>query len=126
MATHKKHPVFLRIKTSDNEIICVNPLQLASFRIKEKYEVTNRDKQVIGTGDTIWFYLPAGTYTRYTVGIEITQAEFNYVTSTLLEYLYLNQTEFQAKTAAMEYAKIEEWNKVISEEAEEEKTLTKA
>jgi hypothetical protein len=124
MPSHKKHPVFIRIKTSDNEVICVQPTQLSSFRIKEKHEVKNRDGQALGTGDTIWLYLPSGTYTRYTVGMEITQEEFNYTCNTLREFLYLSEPEFKAKTAELDLQRKADWDAIMSDEDAEEAALT--
>ena len=110
MAQHKKSHLFLRIKTSTKEVVCINPFQLASFRIVEGYSIMNKDKQEIGKGDTIFFYLPVGTITRFTVGMEFTQEEFNYVSSALVEFLYQTEPEFNARTEAINAKRLQEWN----------------
>lgn len=114
MAVHKKQHIFLRIKTSQNEVICINPQHFASFRIVEKYSVLNKDKQEIGKGDTLFFYLPVGTVSRFTVGMEITQEEFNYVSSALVEFLYQTEPEFKARTEAIAAQKLQEWNDAMA------------
>jgi hypothetical protein len=118
-----KHPIFLRIKTSDQAVICINPLQLSSFQILEKAKIKDKDGNVQEL-DTVRFYFPQGTGLSYSVGIDLTQQEFNYICSTLLEFLYLNEFEYRAKTEAAEKKKVEEWNKIMAAEAEEEKELT--
>ena len=131
MASHKKHPIFIRIKSNDNSVVCVNPQHLSSFQILEKAKVRVKDDtqpdgfKLVET-DTIRFYFPQGTTLGYSVGVDITQNEFNYVCATLLEYLYLNEIEFRAKTDAIEKAKAEEWNAIKAAEQAEEAALTKA
>lgn len=113
MATHKKFPIFIRIKTTEQEVICVNPQHVASFRILEKATInlkTEGTEKKSHVGDTIWLYSPVGTVTRFTVGLEITQDEFNYVSATLCEYLYLNAQEFAAKSRELEARRLQEWN----------------
>lgn len=114
MATHKKTPVFLRVITSEKTVVCINPLQLSSFQILEKAKIkikgkTPEEVEVI-EADQVKFYYPSGTGIVYTVGIDLTQEEFNYVCATLLEFLYLNEAEFKAKSIAIEKFRMEEWN----------------
>lgn len=117
MAQHRKTPAFLRIVASNQMVMCINPLQLSSFSILEKSKITLKDKTVI-EGATIHFYFPSGTGIDFTVGHNITQEEFDYVCSTLLEFLYLNEAEWKAKNAAIAATQVAEWNK-ISEENEQ-------
>ena len=109
MPSHKKHPVFLRIIAHKNSVVCINPLQLASFQIMEKAKLTDKDGKVT-EADTIRLFYPSGTGMSYSVGKDITQEEFAYICETLREYLYLNEQEFKAKTAALEAQRIAEWN----------------
>lgn len=121
MAQHRKTPAFLRIVASNQSVVCINPLQLSSFSILEKSKVKTKDGSVI-EGATIHFYFPAGTGLDYTVGYNITQEEFDYVCSTLLEFLYLNETEWKAKNAAIAAVQVEEWNKISAENEEKHET----
>lgn len=114
---HKKNPVFLRIITNEKAVVCINPLQLSTFQILEKAKLKVKTAAPGGTdefifADTIKFYFPSGTGLSYSVGIDITQDEFNYICGTLLEFLYLNKTEFEAQSKAIEQARMDEWNKI--------------
>lgn len=123
MASHKKYPTFIRITSSNNQVICINPLHIVSFQIKEKAQIKQKDGST-SENDIIRLYTAFGTTFSYSVGIDITEQEFAYVCSTLIEFLYLNEAEFRAKSDAIEAKKLEEWNKVMADEAEEEKALT--
>ena len=123
MANHKKHPIFIRIKSRDNTVICIQPSLIASFEIKEKAKIKLKDGSII-EADTIRLYTAVGTTFSYSVGIDIDEQEFGYICATLIEFLYLNETEFRAKTEAIEKQKFFDWNKAMEDEAEEEKALT--
>jgi hypothetical protein len=114
MPSHKKFPTFLRVISNNKVVVCINPLQLSSFQILEKAKIKVKE-EVIET-DTIRFYFPSGTGLSYSVGVDITQEEFNYICSALLEYLYLTETEFRAKSIALEKAKMDRWNEIAQEE----------
>lgn len=120
MPSHKKNPVFIRIISHDGVVECINPLQVSNFQIVEKAKIKIKSKDAkegveIVEADTIRFYFPSGTGRSFSVGIDITQNEFDCICSTLLEYLYLNEQEFLAKTAAIEKSKMSEWNKISQE-----------
>lgn len=117
MATHKKTPLFIRIIASNKEVVCFNPHQLSSFRIREKakHKVKRPDGEEVIEADTIHLYFPAGTGLTYVVGVDITQEQFDYVCSTLIEFLYLNEAEFKAKSEAIQTARMNEWNKISEE-----------
>lgn len=117
MPQHRKTPAFLRIIASNQSVVCISPLQLASFSIFEKSKVKLKDGTFI-EGPTIHFHFPAGTGLDYTVGHNITQAEFDYVCATLLEFLYLNESEWAARNKAIANERVEEWNKISDENAE--------
>ena len=129
MPTHKKTPIFLRIIATDKKVICINPSQLSSFEIAEGADIKVKSKDPAVTtpeivkADTIRFYFPSGTALSYSVGLTITKEEFDYVCSTLLEYLYLNESEFAAKSEAIAKAKMDDWVK-ISKENEQKSELT--
>lgn len=123
MANHKKHPVFIRIVSSNSSVTCVNPLQLSSFQIIEKAKIKQKDGTTI-EADTIRLFFPSGNGLSYSVGIDISTDEFLYVCNTLREFLYLNEYEFKAKTAEMEAAKVKEWNELMAAEEAEEKAMT--
>ena len=123
MANHKKHPIFIRIKSRDNTVICIQPSLIASFETKEKAKIKLKDGSII-EADTIRLYTAVGTTFSYSVGIDIDEQEFGYICATLIEFLYLNETEFRAKTEAIEKQKFFDWNKAMEDEAEEEKALT--
>lgn len=136
MASHKKTPVFIRIVSNDKVVTCLNPLELSSFQILSNatIKVPTGEKGTDGKpvfankqADTIRFYFPSGTGLSYSVGVDITAEEFNYICSTLLEFMYLNEYEFKAKTQAIEQGRMEEWNKISEENSkqhESEVTLT--
>jgi hypothetical protein len=123
MANHKKYPSFIRIKSRDNTVICVQPSLIASFEIKEKAQIKLKDGNVV-EADTIRLYTAVGTTFSYSVGIDINEQEFGYICATLIEFLYLNEAEFRAKSEALEKKRVEEWDKIMQDEAEEEKALT--
>jgi hypothetical protein len=116
MPTHKKYPTFLRVITTDKIVVCINPLQLSSFQIIEKAKIKVKGQDEPVEADTIRFYFPSGTGLTYSVGLDITQEDFNYLCNALQEYLYLTEPEFRAKSAALEKARMEEWNKIAQEE----------
>lgn len=129
MASHKKTPVFLRIKASDNSVVGINPLHCSSFNIVEnakyKYQPTDKTKPVEErTANTIYFYFPQGTGLTYRVGLDITQAEFDYICATLLEFMYYNEAEFKARGIAMATAKMDEFKKLSLENESKLDTLT--
>jgi hypothetical protein len=117
---HKKHPVFIRVVTNNKHVVCINPLQLSSFQILEKAKVKVKADTAEGftyiEADTLRFYYPTGTGLTYSVGVDITQEEFNYICHTLQEFLYLNEVEFRAKGEASERKKLELWNQIAEEE----------
>lgn len=118
MPSHKKNPIFLRIITNEKKVVCINPSQLSSFEIVEQAEIKIKSKDPAVTvpeivkADTIRFYFPSGTALSYSVGYTISKEEYNYVCATLLEYLYLNENEFVAKTEAIAKAKMDDWNSI--------------
>jgi len=119
MPSHKKTPIFLRIVTNKKQVVCINLALFSSFQIIEKAKILVKSK----TGgdneqheaDTIKFFLPSGTGLSYSVGFDISQEEFNYVCSTLTEFLYMNEEEFKLKHEAIEKAKMDEWNALSKE-----------
>lgn len=120
MPTHKKTPIFLRVITNEKKVICINPAQLSSFEIVEQAEIKVKSKDPnappeVVKADTVRFYFPSGTALTYSVGLTITKEEYNYVCNTLLEYLYLNEAEFVAKTESIKKAQMEDWNKISEE-----------
>jgi len=118
MPSHKKFPTFLRIISNNNTVVCINPLQLSSFQILEKAKCIDPKTKETFEADTVRFFYPQGTGLVYSVGVDITQEQFNYICTALLEYLYLTETEFRAKTMAIEKARMEEWNRIAQEETE--------
>lgn len=127
MPTHRKTPLFIRIITSKNKIICINPTNVFSFEIAEKATVrikskTPNDPSEI-VGDTIYLYSPSGMGVNYTVGKDLTQEDFNNLCSTLSEYMYLNEAEFNAKSAQVKQEQMELWQK-DSKQNEEKLGLT--
>lgn len=122
MATHKKSPIFIRVTATNQQVICINPLHVSSFHIKEKAKFKVRSNpadrnspEEERVGDTIFIYFPQGTGLTYRVGIDITQEDFDYICATLIEFMYLNEGEFRSKSEAIEKAKIAEWNKLSRE-----------
>jgi hypothetical protein len=126
MASHKKDPRFIRIISNDKQVVCINPSELQSFQIAASANIK------VGTGtkdkdgkpefktieaDTIRFYFPGGVGLSYSVGIDISKEEFSYICATLLEFLYLNEGEFKARSEAIAKEKMAEYMK-ISEENE--------
>jgi len=128
MPNHKKYPTFIRVRASDKSVVCINPTQLSSFTITEKAKIKTGTKEapVYTEADTIRFYFPAGTGLTYSVGVDITQEEFDYVCSTLLEYLYLNEGEFEARSKAIANQKMEDWQNLSKENEEKLTPTTKA
>lgn len=132
MPSHKKHPIFLRIVANDQVVTCLNPLELSTFQILQKAQILVKkadpkdpaSKNEYKEADTIRFYFPSGTGLSYSVGIDMTQQEFDYVCGTLLEFLYLNQSEFEARTKAIEQERMTEWNKISEENSEKQPTAT--
>lgn len=124
MALHKKTPIFIRIVTNDKQVVCINPLQLASFEIIDQARIKisgpkdSKEESDYTVTPTVRFYLPQGTAMSYSVGLQITQSEFDYICSTLLEFLYLNEIEFKAKSAAIAKAQMDEFV-ALSKENEE-------
>ena len=131
MASHKKHPIFLRIISSNNTVVCLNPLQLSSFQIVEKAHIkvkaTTPQEPSEVIADTIRFYFPNGTGLSYSVGVDISQEEFNYVCNTLREFLYLSEPEFRVRSAELAAAAhMAEWNDTMAApeiDAEETKAM---
>ncbi len=120
MPAHKKTPNFIRLVTSEKKVVCLNPLHFASFEIVANAKIKIKAKEVGGPdtiieADTVRFYLPVGTCFSYSVGIDLTQPEFNYICDTLTEFVYLNETEFKSKTEALKKAQMDEWNKISEE-----------
>lgn len=117
MATHYKDHIFIRIIAHNNSVICINPHQLSSFKIDEKAIIKTKTPEGEKSVEcqTIRLYFPSGMGLAYSVGIDITQEEFNYICATLLEFLYLNEAEHKAKTEALNLAKMGEWNKLSAE-----------
>lgn len=126
MPHHLKNHIFIRVLSRDKKVVCVNPSQLSSFEILEQADIKVKSKDPNGApeivkADTIRFYFPAGTTLSYSVGLTISQEEFNYICSTLIEFLYLNEAEFQAKSQAIDKAKMDDWN-ALSKQNEEKLT----
>lgn len=116
MPSHKKHPIFISVIANDEEVLCINPLELSSFQILEKAKIkvkpkSSNDADVV-VAPTIRFFFPSGTGLSYSVGIDITRQHFDYLCATLLEFRYLNQFEFEAKSKAISQEKMDEWNKI--------------
>lgn len=126
MATHKKTPVFIRIIATNKEVICINPLELSSFRIREKakHKIKRPDGEEVIEADSLHFYFPTGMGLTYVVGEDISQENFDYVCATLLEFLYLNEAEFKAKSEAIEKAKMYDWNKLSQQNEDKLKEAT--
>lgn len=129
VASHKKHPVFIRVISSNNTVVCINPLQLSSFQIIEKAKIKTKgaDGQPADVvADTIRFYFPNGTGLSYSVGVDMSQDEFIYVCNTLREFLYLSEPEFRIRSAELEAARIKEWDDTMASpeiDAEETKAM---
>lgn len=121
MPTHKKTPAFIRVVTTENAVVCINPLQLSSFQILDQARVQVRgDKRNPKEEDydllpMVRFYFPSGTGLSYAVGVDITQANFDYICATLLEFLYLNEAEFKARGEAIKKQQMDEWNSISQE-----------
>lgn len=121
MPAHKKTPAFIRIITSEKEVVCINALELSTFQILEKHKIQtkgakdSKDPTDFLFADTLKFYFPTGTGLSYSVGVNITQQDFNYICATLLEFVYLNETEFNTRHAALQESKMDEWNKLSQE-----------
>lgn len=128
MAQHKKTPTFIRILSRNNIVICINPTHVASFQIQEKAKIKTgtKEKPEVVEADTIRFYLHSGTGFNYSVGIDITQEDFNYICATLLEFLYLNESEFQARSEAIAKEKMADWKKLSQDNEDKVKTTTEA
>lgn len=118
MAAHKKTPIFIRIISNDERVVCINPLELSTFqvvsnaRVQLKGDKRNPKEEDFGNADTIRFYFPSGTGLSYSVGVDITKDEFNYICATLLEFMYLNEQEFKAKSEAIVKERMTEWVKI--------------
>ncbi len=132
MPQHKKTPIFLRIVTNEKKVICINPTKLSSFEIVQGAEIKIKSKDPnvttpeIFKGDTIRFYFPDGQGLSYTVGLQINETEYNYICNTLLEFLYLNEEEFVAKSAMIEAAKMADWNKISDENSKKSEIIKEA
>ena len=122
MANHKKHPVFIRIVSNNQSVVCINPLQLSSFQIMEKAKIKQKDGTIV-EADTLRLFFPSGTGLSYTVGVDISPDEFLYVCNTLREFLYLNEYEFKARSAEMDAGKLAEWNALMAADSEEDKAM---
>ena len=122
MANHKKHPVFIRIVSNNQSVVCINPLQLSSFQITEKAKIKQKDGTIV-EADTLRLFFPSGTGLSYTVGVDISPDEFLYVCNTLREFLYLNEYEFKARSAEMDAVKLAEWNALMAADSEEDKAM---
>lgn len=119
MPTHRKSPLFIRITTFKNKVVCVNPYELSSFQIIEKAKIRIK-KPAEGqpdfvVADTIHFYFPSGMGLTYIVGEDISQEEFNYVCATLAEFMYMNEQEFKARSEKIKADQMADWN-ALSEE----------
>lgn len=119
MGTHRKHPIFIRIVAGNKMVVCINPLELSSFQIVEKAKVTVKrpDGPETIEADTIRFFFPSGTGLTYTVGVDFSQEQFDYVCATLIEFLYMNEAEWKARNESIKQAQMDDWNK-LSEENE--------
>ena len=121
MAQHKKSPLFLKVITTDKQIVCINPAQLSSFQIQKDASLVklkagvdkakNEDDLVRYTADVVRFYFPSGTGMTYEVGKEITEENFNYIVATLQEWVYMNKIEFDAVSELKAKEALEKWNK---------------
>jgi hypothetical protein len=68
------------------------------------------------TADVVRFYFPSGTGMTYEVGKDITEADFEYILTTLQEWVYLSRPEFEAITTEKQKAELEAWNKAMEDE----------
>lgn len=119
MPNHQKKPVFIRVIGTDKNVVGVNPLQISSFAITENVKVKIKPAKegdpTEHVGNQIEFFYPVGTVLKYIVGLTISEADFNYVCTTLLEFMYLNQPEFEARCKLHESQKMEGWLKQSAE-----------
>lgn len=121
MPTHRKTPIFIRVTASNKQVIGINPLNLSSFNIveKAKFKIRKDPNDRTATeehvADTVYFYFPSGTGLTYRAGYDISQADFDYICATLVEFMYLNENEFKAKSEAIKKAQMDDWNKLSTE-----------
>lgn len=126
--SHKKIPAFIKIITNEKQVVCINPLKLASFQLISAAPVridaatgarataqTTKENVTMCERDTLAFFYPDGKSIVYSVGFEISQQEFDYVCETLLEFLYLNRSEYDSKTLEIETKRMAEWNRISKE-----------
>lgn len=123
---HRKAPLFVKVITTDKQIVCINPQQLSSFQILKDAQLQRPKPGIVGnpksaedlesyTADVIRFYFPSGTGISYEVGKDITNADFNYIVAALQEWVYLVADEFEAVNRAKEQAAIQEWNDTMAQ-----------
>jgi hypothetical protein len=124
--TAKKSPIFIRISTQENSIICINPNQLVSFHIEQQAEcyhikegadpksrdLADYDKHL---ADVLRLYFVGGTTLRYEVGKDITADEFGFAVNLLSDWIYRSDAELTALAEAHDKAKLELWNKTADE-----------
>lgn len=123
MPSHHKTPMFIKIITNPKQVVCINPFELSSFQIIEKAKIKKlKDDKDFIEADTIRFFYPSGTGLSYSVDVDITRQQYDYICATLLEWTYLNEAEFVAKSKAIEQGRIDEWNRISQEN--EAKLLT--
>lgn len=117
MAQHQTDHLFIRVKANDRSVVCFNPHQVSSFQIIAKAMIKTKTPEgdKIIEADTVRLFFPAGTGLSYSVGIDIEQADFDYICATLLEFMYMNETEHKARSMAIEKHKMDDWNKISKE-----------
>lgn len=117
---HRKSPLFIKIITTDSQIVCVNPSQLSSFQVLREHQCARLKEGIVGkpkgpedldhyTADVLRFYYPQGTQLSYEVGKDITKDDLNYILAALNEWVYLTSFEFQAMQEARAKDALEAW-----------------
>lgn len=114
MANHQKAHIFVKIISTDKSIVCINPHNLSSFAITPNKKISYKDGTSI-QADSLDLYYPQGTGLSYSVGINITKENFDYVCGTLAEFVYLNEYELKLKVEAIEKTNMDEWTKLSEE-----------
>ena len=129
MAQHKRRPQFIKIITTDKNIVCLNPEQVSNFQIQKDAQLWRpkpgitrpKDESEVEhyTGSAVKFYFPSGQGLEYVVGRDITEQDFDYIVGILNEWVYLSQPEFESMQAAKQAAELEKWQQVMEDEAPE-------
>lgn len=125
MVNYKKSPTFIKIIANEKQVLAINPNQLASFHIQKDTirirakaglgrKPVNEDDYVRVQTDVIKLYYPSGTVLTYYVGEQITQEEFNYITTALIEWLFLLRPELDMQRKEEQDRKVKEWNDTMA------------